>query len=425
MDDEEYYLQLIKGTYNYAKNSICQRLTRINFNADLFKLEETVSENGEPYLVVSYDSKAYLIIRPYRRSYRNLAGQLCCRGSITIKRKDDAAWYNKDYKTVIVSVNEHMGWEVDKKEYDTDTFLDHFLPVMNQQTCEIIKNDLSTLDISSIDDILFDTMNQRYVLNVDFLNGLNPKADDCREDLFLCKYMSLDTFLCIAQSNSMRLNSVVSMNDSSESFFLGDYLCNAYDDVRRKNIDFDFYQKYPDALRYSKLIEHKNYLIMSLTKRIDDAMMWRLYGDNGRGVCLCFSVPTDQVKPIIYISEKNEKLNSLKNIVSRWEDQNINVTFDAIDKYMFFTKSLQFEYEDEYRILKVCADDDLKIAKYGNLISFYNDFKISDLAIKPTSLYIGSNLPNRDVNYPLLVDIAKRLLHVSAVNNSSVDQLRV
>lgn len=41
---------------------------------------------------------------------------------------------------------------MDKKEYDTDTFLDHFLPVMNQQTCEIIKNDLSTLDISSIDD---------------------------------------------------------------------------------------------------------------------------------------------------------------------------------------------------------------------------------------------------------------------------------
>ena len=45
--------------------------------------------------------------------------------------------------------------------------------------------------------------------------------------------------------------------------------------------------------------------------------------------------------------------------------------------------------------------------------------------ITPTSLYIGSNLPNRDVNYPLLVDIAKRLLHVFSVNNSIVDQLRV
>lgn len=156
MDENEYYLQLIKGTYDNVKNCVCQRLTRINFNADLFKLEENASGNGEPYLVVSYDSKAYLIIRPYRRSYRNLSGQLCLRTSISFIRKDDAAWYNKEYKTVTVSVNENMVWKVDKKEYDTDTFLNHFLPVMDEQVCEIIKNDLSTLDFS-IDDILFDT----------------------------------------------------------------------------------------------------------------------------------------------------------------------------------------------------------------------------------------------------------------------------
>ena len=424
IDEKEYYLQLIKGTYDNAKSCICQRLTRINFNANLFELKESVQENGEPYFVVQYDSKAFLIINPYRKSYRNLAGQICLRTSIPVEGKDDAAWYNTEYKTINVYVNEYMGWEVNQKEYDTDTFLNHFLPVMKEQDCEIIKNDLSTINFP-IDDILFDTMNQRYLLNVDFLNYLNPKKDHSEQELFLYKYMSLDTFLCIAQSKSIRLNSIVSMNDSSESFFLGDYLCSAYDDVRRKNIDFDFYQKYPDALRFSKLIEHKNYLIMSLTNRKDDAMMWRLYGDNGRGVCLCFRVPPDLVKPIIYISEKNKRLNSLKNIVSRWREKNINVTFPAIDDYIFFTKSLQFEYEDEYRILKMCADNDLKIAKYGNLISFYKDYKISDLNITPTSLYIGSNLPNRDVNYPLLVDIAKRLLHVSSVNNSIVDQLRV
>ena len=67
MDENKYYLQLIKGTYDNVKNCVYQRLARINFNADLFKLEEIVSGNGEPYLVVSYDSKAYLIIRPYRR----------------------------------------------------------------------------------------------------------------------------------------------------------------------------------------------------------------------------------------------------------------------------------------------------------------------------------------------------------------------
>ena len=45
MDENEYYLQLIKGTYDNVKNCVCQRLTRINFNADLFKLEENASGN--------------------------------------------------------------------------------------------------------------------------------------------------------------------------------------------------------------------------------------------------------------------------------------------------------------------------------------------------------------------------------------------
>lgn len=139
IDEKEYYLQLIKGTYDNAKSCICQRLTRINFNANLFELKESVQENGEPYFVVQYDSKAFLIINPYRKSYRNLAGQICLRTSIPVERKDDAAWYNTEYKTINVYVNEYMGWEVNQKEYDTDTFLNHFLPVMKEQDCEIIK----------------------------------------------------------------------------------------------------------------------------------------------------------------------------------------------------------------------------------------------------------------------------------------------
>lgn len=68
-----------------------------------------------------------------------MAGQICLRTSIPVERKDDAAWYNTEYKTINVYVNEYMGWEVNQKEYDTDTFLNHFLPVMKEQDCEIIK----------------------------------------------------------------------------------------------------------------------------------------------------------------------------------------------------------------------------------------------------------------------------------------------
>ena len=164
---------------------------------------------------------------------------------------------------------------------------------------------------------------------------------------------------------------------------------------------------------------------MSLTKRIDDALMWRLYGDNGRGVCLCFQVPSHIVKPIIYISENDEKFRSLKNVVAKWQEKNIHVVFAGIEDYMFVTKSSQFKYEDEFRILKTCEEKKLKIAKYGNLVSFYKDYDFEELGIEPSSLYIGSNLPNWDVNYPLLVDMANRYLGITIICNSKVDKLRI
>ena len=75
--------------------------------------------------------------------------------------------------------------------------------------------------------------------------------------------------------------------------------------------------------------------------------------------------------------------------------------------------------------MKECEEKDLETTKYGDLISFYKDYVFSDLEIKPETLYIGSNLPQRDVNYPLIVDIANRKLNIHIINNSSVDQLRV
>ena len=78
---------------------------------------------------------------------------------------------------------------------------------------------MADLDVSN-NVVKFDTMSQRYVLNIDFADYLNSPPKEDKEALYLCKYMSLDTFLCIVENKNIRLNSVVSMNDSSEGFFL-------------------------------------------------------------------------------------------------------------------------------------------------------------------------------------------------------------
>lgn len=424
MEENEYYLGLVKSVYEKAKECICDRLSEIDYNQKLFSIDEKVKENGEPYFVVRYENIDYLKIMPYQENYKDIKGSRHCREQIVIRRRNDAAWYNEEYKAVFVWVNEKQDWKDNHGGYVTNDFLKKYLPVGDRQKIEKIKKGLASIDVSC-DNVQFDTMNQRYVLDIDLASYLSSKKCEDDETLSLCKYMSLDTFLCIVRSKKIRLNSIVSMNDSSESFFLGDYLCDAYDDVRRKNTDFEFYQTYPNTLRYRKLIERKNELIMSLTDRKDDALMWRLYGDNGRGVCLFFDVPSKIVKPIIYISEKDEKLRSLTDVVSKWHEENIHVIFSKMEEYMFVTKSDQFEYEYEYRILEKCKDEELQIAKYGNLVSFYKDYDFEELGIKPSSLYIGSNLPNWDVNYPLLVDMAHRYLGITAINNSGVDKLRI
>lgn len=64
------------------------------------------------------------------------------------------------------------------------------------------------------------------------------------------------------------MNSIVSMNDKTETDFLGDVIRNYKEEYEQE------YDKY--------LFADKEF-ITSFTSKIDDLDMWRLYGDNARG----------------------------------------------------------------------------------------------------------------------------------------------
>lgn len=424
MEKDKKYISIVNDIFAYAKNALITQLESIDYDKDKFDLKVITTSISEPRLSVLYEGKPYLSINPMVQCYRTSDGHFQLQAQLTIRRKNDASWYYEEYKTVSVAVNEYHEWVIDQVSFSENEFFSKFLPVGKDEYRLQIKNSLRNIGIE-IDTVPFDSMNQRYILNVDLKDYFVDKTLASHRELFLCKYMSLDTYLCILMSQKIRLNSIVSMNDTSESFFLGDYLCNAYDDIRRKNTDAEFYAKYPNALRYAKIIERKNSLIMSLTSNFDDALMWRLYGDNGKGVCMCFRVPKDLVSPIHYISENDDKLIRLRKIVQEWKKNGINANFLSVADYMLITKSMQFSYENEFRLIKDCEYEQLDVAKYGDLVSYYHDFNFKELGLVLESVYIGRNLPNWDVNYPLLVDLTNRKLGVSCINNSKVDLLRV
>ena len=212
---------------------------------------------------------------------------------------------------------------------------------------------------------------------------------------------------------SFRINSITSMNDTSESFYLGEFLCNIY----QSNVE-----------RYNETIKNHNTLITSLSKLYDSALMWRLYGDNGKGVCLVFDVRNAEAKPILYIGNRESRYQQLRNTIRFLNNKGINIFINDIEKQRFYVKSDQFDYEEEYRLLHF--SENISYTQYGDIISYYKDLKIDEtgcipeLGIRIEEIIVGANLPQREVNYPLLVNLTYKTFGVSIINWSDVDKLR-
>ena len=217
----------------------------------------------------------------------------------------------------------------------------------------------------------------------------------------------------------------MSMNDSSETFYLGDFLCKAYEDERRKVLHPKSRYFQDGGLRKKKVVEYKNNLIGCFSDKRDDALMWRLYGDGGKGVCLEFQIENDSLKPVLYLDEKNQKVKKLTEVASKLKNEGITLYYKDLSKYHFYTKSQQFQYEGEWRIVKEASDEELSVANYDGLVCLYKNYEFEELGLKPVMLYLGANLAYKDVNVPLLADLSKRELNVRHVMMSDVESLRV
>lgn len=126
-----------------------------------------------------------------------------------------------------------------------------------------------------VTDILYDFASQCFVLKEDVeklvLKDILPQKSDEPDEI--AKYTTLETLISILQKNKIHMNSIVSMNDKTETDFLEEYIRN-------------FKEDYEDEL--DKYLFADKEFITSFTTRIDDLDMWRLYGDNAHGVCMVF-----------------------------------------------------------------------------------------------------------------------------------------
>ena len=122
------------------------------------------------------------------------------------------------------------------------------------------------------------------------------------------------------------------------------------------------------------------------------------------------------------------RYQQLRSAIQNLNKKGINIYIHDIESQRFYVKSGQFDYEEEYRLLH--SSDDISFTQYEELISYYKDLKIDEkgcipeLGIRIEEIIVGANLPQREVNYPLLVNLTYKNFGVSIVNWSEVDNLR-
>ena len=230
----------------------------------------------------------------------------------------------------------------------------------------------------------------------------------------VCRYVSLETAFNIIKNKSLKLNSVVGMNDSTEVDFIESLL---YDGMKKlvglQNQARDVY-------------------IMSCSseKVIDDLTHWRLYGSDAKGVCLVFNVKKvkkSQLKfgKISYLdrnrpTESIEKINIFLGEVL--EETKIPFAPRNFHCWAHFYKPLEYDIEKEIRLIYI-DDKTLKkewiLSKPYNIVNSSVEVDLSDenLPLKLCKVILGPNCPERDVNLTQI----KAFLSESGLDDVEVD----
>ncbi len=231
------------------------------------------------------------------------------------------------------------------------------------------------------------------------------------------RYMSFDSFFKTINEGKLYFGSVIAMNDKSEVDY---YMKNVYE-------KFDYFKNLrgPDIDNINR-----NFITSYVDKdKIDDLTLWRLYGEDGRGVCLIFRLKQNNnydnyiIKKISYEPSKTEKSERtgkteitqhdevvfLKNFFDFFKQINhpdyvyaTTFNFNQSHNWRYFFKSKEYSSEEEVRLLIVNEHDCIKPQwrVINNIIvpSVLIDFKTKNFPLVLTEVIIGPKAYEKDIN---------------------------
>jgi len=198
------------------------------------------------------------------------------------------------------------------------------------------------------------------------------------------RYTSLKALFEMLKSKKYRLNGIVGMNDPTEIDYFEDYVGEDF---------FNFSHK-----------EKNDIFISSCSALGDDLTMWRLYGDNAKGVCIEFDVQWNDegfLKQMISYANKNKKDKKLEIVKALIE---MNFELKGLEKWKHFFKPYEYSVEQEYRILfeKTFEERDENrswvITNDNNILNPVYDISLQGKPMNMTKIILGPKCPEKDTN---------------------------
>lgn len=217
------------------------------------------------------------------------------------------------------------------------------------------------------------------------------------------RYVSLDTIFESIKKANIRMNGIVGMNDSSEISYFDEYC-------------------YGKKIPSYKFLD--NVYISSCTELKDNLTMWRLYGDDAKGVCLEFEVKDNissafLLHPVNYPDkgEKNSNLEMIKKMI------NLEFHFEHVDKWKYFFKARDYAVEEEVRLLYIDDGKGVINSKKDwvktndtSIINPVIDFGIteSEFPLTLKTIFVGPKCPEKETNIEQLKElIASKKLSIN------------
>lgn len=272
--------------------------------------------------------------------------------------------------------------------------------------------------------VQFDTATQQCYLTPDDERGFFRKLFSSYDRDYICRYTTYETLERILRNKKQSVCSVVCMNDETECYYTDEYLKEHGGEEEVDSLESNYVEL--NKCQISSCID-----IMSA----DKLSLWRLYGDDAKGVCLKFKIDREMLEqkgfflycmsyPIMLNGDHYE-LNSVSDL-KKLKVKGFTFDFKMWHIWKHFFKPVHYWDEHEVRLLYFKKDtDEYKWIKTGDsqilapVIEFGIEKGKNEFPLVLSEIILGPKFPEAATN-AVQIKYLKELQQIEEVGDCPV-----